>query len=108
MAGLRDKGNLEDWTLAGIGAAKGVFEGYVRPELTAKRGWLAVAALVTAYELAAPDGELLSEGYDRGLEKHKMALWAATLVTAGHLLNVIPMRADPYHQGLNAIKSMRR
>ncbi|MGH3953256.1 MAG: DUF7427 family protein [Mycobacterium sp.] len=64
----------------------------------ADRAWLALAAGVVAYEVAAPRGELLSEGVDRYLACKP---WLTRLVVVGlgaHLLNLIPAQVDPLHQ----------
>lgn len=64
----------------------------------ADRAWVALAAGVIAYEVAAPRGELLSEGVDRYLLRRP---WLTRLVIAGlaaHLLNFIPVQLDPLHQ----------
>ncbi|MFA4083697.1 hypothetical protein ONA92_18535 [Mycobacteroides salmoniphilum] len=64
----------------------------------ADRAWLALAAGVVAYEVAAPRGELLSEGVDRYLARKP---WLTRLVVVGigaHLLNLIPAQVDPLHQ----------
>lgn len=58
--------------------------------------WTALAGVVTALEIVAPEGELLSEGVDRGLERHPLLVRAAIVITAAHLLNLLPERVDPY------------
>lgn len=71
------------------------------PELTAGRAWAALAAGVVIYELAAPDGELMSEGVDRGMERGSLArtaIYAAIGCTALHLVNAIPENIDPFHR----------
>ncbi|AYR03260.1 hypothetical protein SEA_OCTOBIEN14_125 [Gordonia phage Octobien14] len=72
----------------------------MRRHLTAKRGWMALALSVLVYEVAAPEGELLSEGVDRALLSNRKsvraAAWAGITVTALHLLNVLPVWCDPY------------
>lgn len=65
--------------------------------LTAKRGWLLVAGVVGLYEVLAPPGELLSEGVDVALESGWSPLVVGgVVVTALHLLNVLPAWMDPY------------
>lgn len=64
--------------------------------LTAKQMWAVIAGIVIYHELACADGELLSEGYDRGLEKHAVLIYGITAITVGHLLNLLPPKADPY------------
>lgn len=67
---------------------------HIAPHLNARRGWLAVAGLVTAYELTCPDGELLSEGVDRALQKHPVLTTLAIGYTAAHLANILPEEVD--------------
>lgn len=92
----------EAWALGGAGAAKGVMEVIIRPELKAHRGWLAVAGLVTAYELACPPGQTLSEGVDRGIEKHPWLVPAVIGGVALHLMNAYEKvgmeKLDPIHR----------
>lgn len=94
----------ETYLLAGIGLAEGVFKYYVRPELSARRAWTALGIGVLAYELACPEGELLSEGVDKALDKHPVLTTLLIGVTALHLLNKIPEKVDPYHQALSTVK----
>ncbi|WP_218001213.1 DUF7427 family protein [Nocardia thailandica] len=67
-----------------------------RSQIRAGHLWLTLAGVVTALEIIAPEGELLSEGVDRGLERHPLLVRAAILITAAHLLNLLPERVDPY------------
>lgn len=93
--------NREDYRLlplASIGVAKGLYEVYVKPELTAKRGWLAVGTVVGIHELACGSGQTLSEGVDKALERYPVPTALAIGVTSLHLLNLIPERIDPLHQ----------
>lgn len=60
--------------------------------------WIALAAGIVAYEVAAPPGELLSEGVDRYLTRRPWVTRAVVGVVAAHLLNLIPNRVDPIHQ----------
>lgn len=101
-----ERETAEAYALAAIGAVEGVYKYYVKPELTAKRGWLAIAGLVTAYEIACPPGELLSEGVDRGIEQRPLLTKLAIGVTALHLMNAIPERYDPFHRGVNFLKGV--
>lgn len=88
----------EAYALGAYGAAKGVFKEYIQPELTAKRAWAAIAIGVTAYELACKDGELLSEGVDKAIQKHPVAVPMAIGYTALHLMNKLPPQLDLFHQ----------
>lgn len=95
------------YSRATLGAVQGFSRYYVRPELTAKRGWLAIGLGVLAYELACPKGELLSEGVDRALEKQKLLTIGAVAITSAHLLNLLPEQVDPFSQFIKHIKSSR-
>lgn len=79
----------------------------MKPELTAGRAWAGIAVGVLAYELACPDGELLSEGVDRALERHRIATTMAIGVTALHLLNMLPERIDPFSHFTKFAKDKR-
>lgn len=95
---------LETYALAGIGAIEGVWNYYIRPELTAKRAWAIIGLGVLAYEMAAPPGELLSEGVDTKLSQHPILTRAAIGVTALHLMNLLPEKIDPFHQFNEAVR----
>ena len=60
--------------------------------------WLALAAAILGYELAAPRGELLSEAVDRYRRRHPVATHLAVIYLAGHLLRRWPARIDPLHR----------
>lgn len=94
--------NREALLLAGAGAIKGVWE-EIKPD-TAGKAWAWIGALVTAYELSCPKGELLSEGVDRAIEKHPVAVPLAIGYTAAHLCNVLPKQIDLFHQGAQLLR----
>jgi hypothetical protein len=100
-----DREDLKALPLALAGGAQGVFSYYIRPEITAPRTWAVIASIVVAHELLCPEGELLSEGYDRLLERHRVAAVVGTLAITGHLLNVFKDEADPLHLGFQFMKS---
>lgn len=62
----------------------------------ADQAWIALAAGVLVYELAAHDGELLSEAADRYLARHPVLTIGVVAATALHLLNITPRWCDPY------------
>jgi hypothetical protein len=64
---------------------------------TAETAWIVLLAGVTAWELLAPTGHLLSEGVDRAIERHPVITRAAIAVTALHLMNLLPSQVDPFH-----------
>lgn len=59
-------------------------------------GWLALLAGVAVYEFTAPPDELLSHGADRYVEAHPWLVRSLVVVTAAHLINVLPKWADPF------------
>lgn len=93
---------------AGFGAAGGAWKYYIRPEITAKRSWAAIAGLVLAHEVFCPQGELLSEGGDRLIEKHpvlgKAAILGFGLTATLHVANSLPEKADPFKRGLDLLR----
>lgn len=89
--------NREALLLGAYGAAKGVFKEVVQPEITAKRTWLAIGATVVAHEIACNRGELLSEGWDKIIDKHPIMGRAVPLYTAAHIANVLPPKLDLFH-----------
>ena len=99
-----ERETAEAYALAGLGAIQGAYRYYVKPELTAKRGWMAVGAVVGLHELACGRGETLSEGVDKALEKYPVPVKLAIGVTALHLLNLLPESIDPIHQAAEWLK----
>ena len=72
-------------------------------------GWLGLAAGVVAYELAADDGELLSEAVDRYLTHRPVLTTTVIAVTAAHLANLIrPAELDPFTLAFAALRRARR
>lgn len=68
----------------------------MRRHFTARNGWLAILTVAGVFEALALDGELLSHGVDRALVSHPWLTRGVIIVTAMHLLNTIPPRADPF------------
>ena len=71
--------------------------------------WMTLGASVAAYEYLAPDGELLSEAVDRGLEgRHKYLVMGGIALTAAHLLNTFERfnaeKYDPFPAVLGKIR----
>lgn len=58
--------------------------------------WIGLVSGILAWELFCPENEMLSHGFDNFLEQHPMVTWTVTLVTVGHLLNVLPRPVDPF------------
>lgn len=67
----------------------------------------AMVAGVAAYDIACPEGETISEGFDRLIEKYPKSTYLAIGMTALHLMNILPPPVDPLHQ-LTRIKSLRK
>lgn len=63
----------------------------------ADRAWLALAGGVVVYELAAVEGELLSEAADRYMLAHPWWTRVVAFSVAVHLCNMVPDRCDPLH-----------
>lgn len=92
--------------LGAVGAVAGVFRYYVRLELTAKRAWVGLGVGIALYELAAPQGELLSEGVDRAIEQYPKLTVAVIGAVALHLCNKLPEQIDPLHQSLELVRGI--
>lgn len=97
--------NREDYKLlplAAVGIGKGLLEVYVKPLVEERRpstlAWAGLVAGVVCYDLLAPEGETLSEGFDTFIENHPALAWGATVLTAAHLTNIIPQKYDPIHR----------
>lgn len=67
----------------------------MRARIKAWHLWLVVACVVVIVEALAPEGELLSEGVDRALERHPILTRLAVELVARHLTNDIPPNLDP-------------
>ncbi|GAA1598893.1 hypothetical protein [Nocardia ninae] len=68
-----------------------------RRHLTGERALIGLAVAILAYEIAAPEGQLISHAFDRLLERHRTATTFAVVYTAAHILNILPPRVDLYH-----------
>ena len=62
----------------------------------ADKGWLGLLTFIVVYELTCDDGELLSHGASRYRAAHPVLTTSVVVVTAAHLLELIPDRVDPF------------
>lgn len=68
-------------------------------------GWMALTAGVMAWNAFAP--ETLSSGVDRYLNsKARHLAVGAVVVTASHLVNIIPRGLDPIYHGVDLMRRM--
>ncbi|WP_439956152.1 DUF7427 family protein [Nocardia niwae] len=74
----------------------------------AEAAWCATLAAIVAWECTAPVDELLSDGCDRTTARHPIVVRAAIIITAAHLLRIIPRRLDPFTQTFGALSAVRR
>lgn len=65
--------------------------------LSGRSMWAVLFGLVIYHEVVCDEGQLLSEEVDRALERHPVLVYLFTTVTVAHLLNWLPINADPYH-----------
>lgn len=72
-----------------------------------EKAWIGLAAGVFAYDVLCPEGETLSEGVDRALERPRSRIMTigAIAVVGAHLLNVLPEKIDPLHHTLRVIQN---
>ena len=76
--------------------------------VTGEIAWAAMGLGIVAYEIVAPDDQLLSEAVDRFLLKHPHITRAAIVLIAAHLLNLIPNRYDPIHHTASVVRLQRK
>lgn len=92
----------EAWALGLTGLAIGVAK-EVAPK-TPLKTWLGIGAIVLAHDVFCPEGQTLSEGVDRAIEKHPVLTLGAIAVTGAHLANILPEAIDPFHQAVKLVK----
>ena len=71
-----------------------------------EKAWLGLAAGVIAYDVLCPEGETLSEGVDRALERpvYRTVTMGAIAIVGAHLINILPTKIDPLHHVLRVIQ----
>lgn len=69
--------------------------------------WLALAIGIIGYEVAAPPGELLSEGWDRYLQRFPVSARVLPLVLTLHVINALPDQCDPVHRVAVLLERLR-
>lgn len=74
----------------------------------AHKALAAVTAAVVGYNIAAADGETISEGVDALLELHPVLTRATITLLALHLANAIAAQADPLHLAFQLARRRRR
>ena len=77
------------------------------PHLTAKNGWQTLIAGVIAFEIACAEGEMLSHGMDRLLEKYPIWPRIAVVLLAAHVANLIPTKYDAVSVVFNVVRGFR-
>lgn len=73
----------------------------------ADRAWLGLAGLIILYEVAADEGELLSEAADRYMLAHPWITRFVAFSIAAHLCNLVKDRYDPLHWLFTAKRLLR-
>ncbi|OCB41891.1 hypothetical protein A5677_00480 [Mycobacterium malmoense] len=74
----------------------------------ADRAWLMLAGAILTYEIAADEGELLSEAADRYMLAHPWITRTVVFSIAAHLCNLVKDRYDPLHWLFVAKSRLRR
>lgn len=64
---------------------------------TGDKAWIVLGAAVVAYEILSPDGELLSEAFDRYVERFPIMSRVLPMLLTLHVTNSIHRRADVVH-----------
>lgn len=73
------------------------------------KAWCALGGAVIAYDVLAPPGETLSEGFDSWLDgPGRTATAVATVLIAMHLLNLLEPQHDPVSWLFAGMKVLRR
>jgi len=61
------------------------------------RAWVALWTGVAIWDVIAPPDEMLTDAARRGMAAHPVLTAGAIAITALHLADVLPPRADPFH-----------
>ena len=79
-----------------------------RLKMSARQAWAILTAGMLSYEIACPDGQLLSEGVDEWLISRPILTRAAIAAMALHLGNAIPKRYDVVSLGFQVLRHSSR
>lgn len=74
----------------------------------AAKAWAVLAAWVIGWDLLSTEGQTLSEGVDRWIERNPATTRLAIAIVALHLGNALPAQADPLHLALVAARKVWR
>lgn len=76
---------------------------------TSTKAWAALGGAVVVYDVFAPEGETLSEGFDSWLEgPGKTFAAVSTVLVAMHLLNLLDAKYDPVSWMFVGMKVLKR
>jgi hypothetical protein len=98
---------VDTLALAAQGLTVGLIDNYIVQEIKrspATAAWLTVGAFVLAYDIWCPEGQTLSEGFDKLVDRHPLIASAGALAVTGHLLNWWKPKDDPIHKLVEAFR----
>jgi hypothetical protein len=87
--------------LAGLGAVQGLLK-YYRPQ-PSTLAWGCLAAGIIAYEIKAPEGQLMSEAADRLIDRHPVLAPLAIEFLGGMITNHLANKTRPSEDLLHNI-----
>jgi hypothetical protein len=61
------------------------------------KAWIVLGAGVLLWDLAAAEGQTLSEGADRYMDHHPWVTRSVGVALVAHVCNFLPNRWDPVH-----------
>lgn len=72
------------------------------------RAWCAIGVFVVVYNLAAKEGETLSEGADRYMLSHRWITRGVAFALVSHVCNMMSPRFDIIHLAFSAARSWEK
>lgn len=79
-----------------------------RLKMSERQAWAILTAGMLSYEIACPDGQLLSEGGDEWLISRPILIRAAIAAMALRLGNAVPKRYDVVSLGFQVLRRSSR
>lgn len=68
------------------------------------KAWLTLGVGIVAWEIFG--SELLSQAYDRYVDSHPILARLLPIILTAHVINAIPSKYDPVHQGGNLVAAL--